>query len=35
LKRNVSYKQLIRLECYKLIKHFLSDEVYVPFKAWW
>jgi len=35
LKRNVSYKQLIRLECYKLIKHLLSDEVYVPFKAWW
>lgn len=35
LKRNVSYKTLIRLECYKLIKHFLDDEVYVPFKAWW
>jgi len=35
LKRNVSYKMLIRLECYKLIKHFLSDEIYLPFKAWW
>jgi len=35
LKRNVSYKTLIRLECYKLIKHFLGDEVYTPFKAWW
>lgn len=35
LKRNVSYRTLIRLECYKLIKHFLGDEVYKPLKAWW
>jgi len=35
LKRNVSYRTLIRLECYKLIKHLLDDEVYTPFKAWW
>ncbi len=35
LKRNVSYRTLIRLECYKLIKHFLDDEMYSPFKAWW
>lgn len=35
LKRSVSYKQLIRLECYKLIKHFLYEEMYKPFKAWW
>lgn len=35
LNRNVSYKYLIRLECYKLIKHFITDEVYKPFKAWW
>jgi CRISPR-associated protein Cas1 len=35
LKRSVSYKLLIRLECYKLIKHFLGDETYIPFKAWW
>lgn len=35
MKRNVSYRTLIRLECYKLIKHFLGDEVYAPFKAWW
>lgn len=35
LKRNVSYKTIIRHECYKLIKHFLSDDVYIPFKAWW
>lgn len=35
LKRNVSYRTLVRLECYKLIKHLLGDEVYLPFKAWW
>jgi len=35
LKRKVSYKQLIRLECYKLIKHLIGDEDYKPFKAWW
>ncbi len=35
LKRKVSYKQLIRLECYKLIKHLIEDEDYKPFKAWW
>jgi len=35
LKRNVSYKQLIRLECYKLIKHIMKIEEYKPFKAYW
>jgi len=35
LKRNVSYKTLIRLECYKLIKRLLEDEPYKPLKAWW
>jgi len=35
LKRNVSYKTLIRLECYKLIKHLIGDEEYSVFKAWW
>ena len=35
LKRNVSYRTIIRLECYKLIRHLLEDEIYVPFKAWW
>lgn len=35
LKRSVSYKQLIRLECYKLIKHILGMEEYKPFKIWW
>lgn len=35
LKRKVSYRTILRLECYKLIKHLLGDEVYTPFKAWW
>lgn len=35
LKRNVSYKYFIRLECYKLIKHFIGDQTYQPLKAWW
>jgi len=35
LKRKVSYRSLIRIECYKLIKHLLGDDVYKPFKAWW
>jgi CRISPR-associated protein Cas1 len=35
LKRNVSYKHLIKLECYKLSKHILGIETYKPFKAWW
>lgn len=35
LNRNVSYKTLIRLECYKLVKHLIGDEIYTPFKAWW
>jgi CRISPR-associated protein Cas1 len=35
LNRNVSYKGFIRLECYKIIKHLLDDEVYKPLKAWW
>ena len=35
LKRKVSYKHLIRLECYKLAKHCLEMEEYKPFKIWW
>jgi CRISPR-associated protein Cas1 len=35
LNRNVSYKHLVKLECYKLTKHILSMEEYKPFKAWW
>ncbi|MDI9623610.1 MAG: type I-B CRISPR-associated endonuclease Cas1b [Candidatus Aenigmatarchaeota archaeon] len=33
--RKVSYKRLIRLECYKLIKHLLGKEKYKPFISWW
>jgi CRISP-associated protein Cas1 len=35
LKRNVSYKRLIRMECYKLEKHLIGDEVYKPYVAKW
>lgn len=35
LNRNVSYQYFIRLECYKLIKHFIGDQEYKPLKAWW
>jgi CRISPR-associated protein Cas1 len=35
LKRNVSYRHLIRLECYKLIKHLLGDQVYQGLRMWW
>lgn len=35
LKRNVSYKHLVKLECYKLQKHLLGIEEYKPFKMWW
>lgn len=35
LKRSVSYKHLIKLECYKLSKHILEIEEYKPFKMYW
>lgn len=35
LKRNVSYRHLIKLECYKLSKHILDIEEYKPLKIWW
>ena len=35
LNRKVSYKYLIRLECYKLIKQIMDMEDYKPFKMWW
>ena len=35
LGRSVSYKHLVRLECYKLSKHILGIQPYEPFKAWW
>ncbi|KUK56785.1 MAG: CRISPR-associated protein Cas1 [Bacteroidetes bacterium 38_7] len=35
LSRSVSYKHLIKLECYKLQKHMLGIDEYQPFKMWW
>jgi CRISPR-associated protein Cas1 len=35
LKRNVSYRHLLKLECYKLAKHLLEIEEYKPFKMYW
>lgn len=35
LGRNVSYRHLIKLECYKLQKDILGIEEYKPFKMYW
>jgi CRISPR-associated protein Cas1 len=35
LGRHVSYRHLIRLECYKLIRHLSGIETYRAFRAWW
>lgn len=35
LGKNVSYRYLIRLECYKMIKHILGEKEYDGFKIWW
>ena len=35
LKKKVSYKHLIKLECYKISKHILGVQDYKPFKIWW
>lgn len=35
LSKKVSYRYLIRLEGYKLIKHILNDKTYQSFKTWW
>lgn len=35
LNKDVSYKHLVKLEVYKLIKHIMKIEEYQPFKAWW
>lgn len=32
---NVSYRRLIRIECYKLYKHFMDEEIYKPFVGEW
>ena len=35
LNKTVSYQYLMRLECYKLVKHLLGEKDYEPFKIWW
>jgi len=35
LRKKVSYKHMIKLECYKLQKHLLHAEEYKPFKIYW
>lgn len=35
LGRNVSYRHLIKLECYKLLKDIMNLEEYKPFKMYW
>ena len=35
LRRKVSYRHLIRLECCKMIKDLMGEKEYQPFKIWW
>lgn len=35
LRRHVSYRTMIRLECYKLVRHLLNMEAYRALRAWW
>ena len=35
LNRKISYQYLVRLECYKLIKHLLGEKKYQAFQMWW
>lgn len=35
LKRNVSYRRLIRMELYKIEKHLMEEQEYMPFIARW
>ena len=35
IKRKISYRRLIRLECYNLIKHIKGEQKYKAFKIWW
>ncbi|WP_036728282.1 type I-B CRISPR-associated endonuclease Cas1b [Peptoniphilus mikwangii] len=35
LNRSVSYRYMMRLECYKLIKHIINEKEYEGFKMWW
>lgn len=35
LGRKVSYRRLVRLECYRLERHLMGVDHYAPFKIWW
>ena len=35
LGKDVSYRYLIRLEAYKLIKHLIGEKEYQSFRLWW
>ncbi|MCX7880655.1 MAG: type I-B CRISPR-associated endonuclease Cas1b [Ignavibacteria bacterium] len=35
IKRNISYRRLVRLECYNLVRHIKKEAEYKPFKIWW
>ncbi|MGL4946769.1 MAG: type I-B CRISPR-associated endonuclease Cas1b [Cetobacterium sp.] len=35
LNRDVSYRHLLRLECYKIIKNLVEEVPYKSFKIWW
>ncbi|SFX78633.1 CRISP-associated protein Cas1 [Thermoactinomyces sp. DSM 45891] len=35
LDQKSSYERLIRLECYKLVRHILGEKIYSSFKMWW
>lgn len=35
LGRNVSYRRLVRMECYKLEKHLIGEQEYIPFTSQW
>lgn len=35
LKRSISYRQLLRYEAYKLMRHLIGIETYQAFRAWW
>lgn len=35
LGRSVSYRTLLRLECYRLVRHLLGMETYKGLRAWW
>ena len=35
LKKKVSYRRIIRLELYRLIKHILGEEEYKSLRIWW